>query len=122
MGTDINIVEAQNDLKTVKQQAEEMRTAFPTGTYMNKGLSKIIGTINERLDRWDSLEAETEVEEDIIDMEVDIQDEEEFPNREIDRFGPEEDNYDEVKPLDDLRKIINGGGELDGGNYDKDKS
>jgi len=47
---------------------------------------------------------------------------EEFPNREIDRFGPEEDNYDEVKPLDDLRKIINGGGELDGGNYDKDKS
>ena len=93
MGTDINIVEAQNDLKTVKQQAEEMRTAFPTGTYMNKGLSKIIGTINERLDRWDSLEAETEVEEDIIDMEVDIQDEEEFPNREIDRFGPEEDVF-----------------------------
>ena len=34
MGTSINIVEAQNDLKTVKQQAEEMRTAFPTGTYM----------------------------------------------------------------------------------------
>ena len=47
---------------------------------------------------------------------------EEFPNREIDRFGPEEDNYDEVKPLDDLRKIINGGGELDGGNFDKENN
>jgi len=78
MGTDINIVEAQNDLKTVKRQAEKMRNDFPTGTYMNKGLSKIIGTINERLHRWDSIEAETEVEEDIIDMEVDIQDEDFF--------------------------------------------
>ena len=55
-----------------------MRNDFPTGTYMNKGLSKIIGTINERLNRWDSIEAETEVEEDIIDMEVDIQDEDFF--------------------------------------------
>ena len=76
MGTDINIVEAQNDLKTVKQQAEEMRTAFPTGTYMNKGLSKIIGTINERLNRWDSLEAETEVEEEKPVLEEVIDEEE----------------------------------------------
>ena len=80
MATDINIVEAQNDLKTVKQQAEKMRNDFPTGTYMNKGLSKIIGTINERLDRWHMIEAEEDAlaEEDIIDMEVDIQDEDFF--------------------------------------------
>ena len=31
-----------------------------------------------------------------------------------------EDNYDEVKPLDDLRKILVGG-DVDGGNYDKEK-
>ena len=58
MGTDIYIVEAQNDLITVKQQAEEMRTAFPKTTYMNKGLSKIIGTIDERLGRWDRIAEE----------------------------------------------------------------
>ena len=80
MGTDINIVEAQNDLKTVRRQAEQMRNDFPTGTYMNEGLSKIIGTINERLDRWHMIEAEEDAlaEEDIIDMEVDIQDEDFF--------------------------------------------
>ena len=44
MATDINIVEAQNDLEAIKTQAEEMREAFPKTTYMNKGLSKIIGT------------------------------------------------------------------------------
>ena len=32
MGTDINIVEAQNDLKAIKEQAEQMRTAFPNTT------------------------------------------------------------------------------------------
>lgn len=31
-----------------------------------------------------------------------------------------EDNYDEVKPLDDLRKILVGD-DVDGGNYDKEK-
>ena len=55
MAMDINIVEAQNDLRSIKEQAEQMRTAFPKTTYMNKGLSKIIGTINERLDRWDRI-------------------------------------------------------------------
>ena len=47
MATDINIVEAQNDLETIKKQAEQMREAFPTGTYMNRGLAEIIGTVNE---------------------------------------------------------------------------
>ena len=80
MATDINIVEAQNDLKTVKEQAELMRTNYPAGTYMNTGLSQIIGTINQRLDRWHMIEAEQDAlaEEDIIDMEVDIQDEDFF--------------------------------------------
>ena len=78
MATDINIVEAQNDLKTVRRQAEQMRNDFPTGTHMNKGLSQIIGTINERLDRWNMIEAEEQIEDDIIDMEVDIQDEDFF--------------------------------------------
>jgi hypothetical protein len=55
MATDINIVEAQNDLETIKKQAEQMREAFPTGTYMNRGLAEIIGTIDERLDRWDRI-------------------------------------------------------------------
>jgi biotin-(acetyl-CoA carboxylase) ligase len=58
MATDINIVEAQNDLETIKKQAEQMRTAFPKTTYMNKGLSKIIGTIDERLNRWDRIAEE----------------------------------------------------------------
>ena len=58
MATDINIVEAQNDLETIKTQAEEMRTAFPKTTYMNKGLSKIIGTIDERLNRWQRIAEE----------------------------------------------------------------
>ena len=58
MGTDINIVEAQNDLIAIKEQAEPMRTAFPKTTYMNKGLSKIIGTIDERLGRWDRIAEE----------------------------------------------------------------
>ena len=44
---------------------------------MNERVSKIIGTINERLNRWDTLEEE-ESEMDIIDMEVDIQDEDFF--------------------------------------------
>ena len=78
MATDINIVEAQNDLKTVKDQAELMRTNYPAGTYMNTGLSQIIGTINERLNRWNTIEAEEQIEDDIIDMEVDIQDEDFF--------------------------------------------
>lgn len=78
MATDINIVEAQNDLKTVKEQAELMRTNYPAGTYMNTGLGQIIGTINERLHRWNTLEAEGQVQDDIIDMEVDIQDEDFF--------------------------------------------
>ncbi len=77
MGTDINIVEAQNDLKTVKKQAEQMQSNYPAGTYMNTGLGQIIGTINERLDRWNAIQAEEE-SEDIIDMEVDIQDEDFF--------------------------------------------
>jgi len=78
MATDINIVEAQNDLKTVKEQAELMRTNYPSGTYMNTGLGQIIGTINERLTRWNTLEAEGQIEDDIIDMEIDIQDEDFF--------------------------------------------
>ena len=79
MGTDINIVEAQNDLITVKKQVEQMRKDFHTGTYMNEGLGKIIGTVNERLTRWDMLEAEGDnLEDDIIDMEVDIQNEDYF--------------------------------------------
>ena len=56
MGTDINIVEAQNDLKTVKKQAEQMQSNYPAGTYMNTGLGQIIGTINERLDRWNAIQ------------------------------------------------------------------
>ena len=58
MATDINIVEAQNDLETIKTQAEEMRTAFPKTTYMNKGLSKIIGVRDERLNRWQRIAEE----------------------------------------------------------------
>ena len=58
MATDINIVEAQNDLETIKKQAEQMREAFPTGTYMNRGLTEIIGTVNERLNRWEAIKAE----------------------------------------------------------------
>ena len=58
MAMDINIVEAQNDLKAIKVQAEQMRTAFPKTTYMNKALSQIIGTIDERLNRWDRIAEE----------------------------------------------------------------
>ena len=58
MATDINIVEAQNDLKAIRKQAEQMRNDYPKQTYMNRGLSQIIGTINERLHRWNDIEAE----------------------------------------------------------------
>jgi len=77
MGISINIVEAQNDLNTILKQAEEMKSTFPAGTYMNTGLGKIIGTVKERLARWNQLEEE-ENEMSIIDMEVDIQDEDFF--------------------------------------------
>ena len=77
MGTSINNVEAQNDLNTILKQAEEMKSTFPVGTYMNTGLGKIIGTVKERLARWNQLEEE-ENEMGIIDMEADIQDEDFF--------------------------------------------
>jgi hypothetical protein len=77
MGISINIVEAQNDLNTILEQAQEMKASFPAGTYMNEGLGKIIGTVKERLARWNQLEEE-ENEMGIIDMEVDIQDEDFF--------------------------------------------
>lgn len=77
MGISINIIEAKNDLNTIKKQAEDIKSSYPEGTYMNESVSKIIGTINERLNRWNTLEEE-EYEMDIIDMEVDIQDEDFF--------------------------------------------
>ena len=77
MVSSINIIEAKNDLNTIKKQAEDIKSNYPAGTYMNESVSKIIGTINERLNRWDTLEEE-ESEMDIIDMEVDIQDEDFF--------------------------------------------
>ena len=77
MGISINIIEAKNDLNTIKKQAEDIKSNYPAGTYMKDSVSKIIGTINERLNRWDTLEEE-ESEMDIIDMEVDIQDEDFF--------------------------------------------
>ena len=79
MGISINIIEAKNDLNTIKKQAEDIKSNYPAGTYMNESVSKIIGTINERLNRWNTLEEEEEeYEMDIIDMEVDIQDEDFF--------------------------------------------
>ena len=79
MGISINIIEAKNDLNTIKKQAEDIKSNYPEGTYMNESVSKIIGTINERLNRWNTLEEEEEeYEMDIIDMEVDIQDEDFF--------------------------------------------
>ena len=79
MGISINIIEAKNDLNTIKKQAEDIKSNYPAGTYMNESVSKIIGTINERLNRWNTLEEEEEeYEMDIIDMEVDIQSEDFF--------------------------------------------
>ena len=79
MGISINIIEAKNDLNTIKKQAEDIKSNYPEGTYMNESVSKIIGTINERLNRWNTLEEEEEeYEMDIIDMDVDIQDEDFF--------------------------------------------
>ena len=77
MGISINIIEAKNDLNTIKKQAEDIKSNYPAGTYMNEGLGKIIGTVKERLARWNQLEEE-ENEMGIIDMEVDIQDEDFF--------------------------------------------
>ena len=81
--------------------------------------SKVSDAKNDLITLRDEIKADVDKFEEWANEEMN---KEEFPNREIDRFGPEEDNYDEVKPLDDLRKIINGDEALDGGNYDKENN
>ena len=41
MGISINIIEAKNDLNTIKKQAEDIKSNYPAGTYMNESISKI---------------------------------------------------------------------------------